>query len=141
MGRMPNTRGKAFLRTNPRLRKHVVTVAHLSDPGRKGGPYGTALETKRRVAMSVGFNDVLWKILERALMYGIVIAQCNHGHHRSVALAEIAAGMMEGLPKESFDSPVKLEVIHVDIDITHSQLSSLENYKDSDAIIQSRRQA
>ena len=63
-----------------------------------GGPWGTSPSTQQRVAERQGFRaNVLSFVMGRILILPVVMLACQHGHHRSVAVAEIAKRKFEEL--------------------------------------------
>ena len=64
----------------------------------RGGPWGTSPSTQQRVAESPGFSaNILSLVIGRILILPVVMLACQHGHHRSVAVAEIARRKFEEL--------------------------------------------
>ena len=106
-------KGNDILYANPSLGPYVVDVStKLKDKNVRGGPWGTHPLTQKRISEMPAFQSILTEVLGRILIQPVVLVVCNHGHHRSVAVVEIAAKRIK-----AFQSQVlTLETIHVDAD-------------------------
>jgi hypothetical protein len=80
--------GKKLLQLNPRLKVHMVDCTPLKDPRRV--PWGTSAICQQIVQSLPEFPAILSEVLIRIRSQRVVVLYCNHGHHRSVATAEIA---------------------------------------------------
>ncbi len=114
MGLRHYRHGHTLLQQNPGLRRHLVdATTFLFDRGdlRYNRRYwGTHLETQVSVSKMVGFDSLLMHVLGRILMDNIIIVSCDNGHHRSVAVAEVAYQRMSHLQS----SHLQILKIHVD---------------------------
>ena len=114
MGLRHYRHGHTLLQQNPGLRRHLVdATTFLFDRGdlRYDRRYwGTHLETQVSVSKMVGFDNLLMHVLGRILIDNIVIVSCDNGHHRSVAVAEVAYQRMSHLQS----SHLQILKIHVD---------------------------
>ena len=102
--------GLALLQANPGLEQHIVNVTELSDH-QGGGPDGTNQRTQARVRCTPGFDSLLHRVLGIILTEPLIIIACNHGRHRSVAMAEIAAERIRDLRAPT----LTLDVVHIDL--------------------------
>ena len=102
--------GRALLQTNPGIEQHIVNVTELSDH-QGGGPDGTNQRTQARVRCTPGFDSLLHRVLGIILTEPLIIIACNHGRHRSVAMAEIAAERIRDLRAPT----LTLDVVHIDL--------------------------
>ena len=116
-------KGNDILYANPSLGPYVVDVStKLKDKNVRGGPWGTHPLTQKRISEMPEFGSILTEVLGKILILPPVLVVCNHGHHRSVAVVEIAAKRIK-----AFQSQVlTLETIHVDADrCSDAQLNML----------------
>ena len=117
--------GFALLRFNERLGQYVLNVEHLRNPLAGGGPYGTDARTQEQVRRTIGFRDVFHTVLGRILEEPLVIIACSKGHHRSVAIAEMAAARIRSLVGPG----VTLEVVHLELgEVTRDQRTRLQRW-------------
>ena len=114
MGLRNYRQGHTLLQQNPGLRRHLVDATmFLTDRGdlRYDRRYwGTHLETQVSVSKMVGWDSLLMHVLGGILMDNIIIVSCDNGHHRSVAVAEVAYQRMSHLQS----SHLQILKIHVD---------------------------
>ena len=107
------SKGNHVLQTNPYLQPYVVDVGtRLKDKKVRGGPWGTHPLTQKRISEMPEFGSILTEVLGRILILPLVLVVCNHGHHRSVAVVEIAAARIKAFQSRF----LALETIHVDAD-------------------------
>ena len=112
------TKGGPLLEANAELKRYLFDVTELRDGLGGGWPNGTDSSTQERVRNTPGFAELFQKALGKILTQSLVIIVCKHCHHRSVAMAEMAAQRLRDL----HSSALTLDVIHVDLDeITSDQ--------------------
>ena len=119
-----SSEGRALLQANAQLQQYIEDVTELRDH-QGGGPPGTDQRTQERVRNTPGFTRLLQRVLGIILTQPLIIIACNHGHHRSVAMAEIAAEWIRDLRSLA----LTLDVVHVDLNqITPDQKRRLQQW-------------
>ena len=117
-------KGGPLLQANAQLYNYIVDVTSLRDH-QGGGPPGTDERTQERVRNTPGFTPLFHQVLGHILTQPLIIIACNHGHHRSVAMAEIAAERIRDLHAPA----LTLDVVHVDLNqITPDQRRRLQQW-------------
>jgi len=112
LGRYGN-KGSRVLHTNPHLQRYVVDVStKLKDDNVRGGAWGTNPRTQKRISAMPAFESILTEVLGKILTQPLVLVVCNHGHHRSVAVVEVAAARIKAFQSRFLE----LTTIHVDAD-------------------------
>ena len=84
--------GMQLLEHNPDLRSNAIDARSLRDPGadQRGGPWGTCIATQQQLLRHSQCEPLVREVIRRILSEARVVVFCEHGHHRSVAVAEIA---------------------------------------------------
>ena len=102
--------GMQLFKHNPELRSNAIDARSLRDPSdnQRGGPWGTCSATQERLLQHSQCEPLVREVIRRILAEPRVVIFCEHGHHRSVAAAEIAV------------QEIKLfRVVRIDITIIH----------------------
>ena len=84
--------GKKLFEHNPELRSNAIDARSLRNPRdyQRGGPWGTCSATQQRLMQHSQFEPLVREVIRRILSEARVVVFCDHGHHRSVGVAEIA---------------------------------------------------
>ena len=84
--------GRKLLEHNPELRSNAIDARSLRDPSdyQRGGPWGTCIATQQRLLQYSQCEPLVREVIRRILSEARVVVFCDHGHHRSVGVAEIA---------------------------------------------------
>ena len=110
---MQNTYGRQLLAwwnaPGYHFASELIDVRLWLDPhAGRGGLWGTHRTTQDRIAQSQGFREnLLSLVIGRILLFPVTALVCTQGHHRSVAVAEIAATEIRAMS-------IPVEVVHVD---------------------------
>ena len=104
--------GRQLLKHNPELRSNAIDVRSLRDPSdyQRGGPWGTCSATQQRLLQYSQCEPLVREVIRRILSEARVVVFCEHGHHRSVAVAEIAVQEIKLLRVVRID----ITTIHID---------------------------
>ena len=84
--------GMQLFEHNPELRSNAIDARSLRDPSadQRGGPWGTCIATQQRLLQHSQCEPLVREVIRRILSEARVVVFCEHGHHRSVGVAEIA---------------------------------------------------
>ena len=84
--------GRQLFEHNPELRSNAIDARSLRDPSdyQRGGPWGTCSATQQRLLQYSQCEPLVREVIRRILSEARVVVFCEHGHHRSVGVAEIA---------------------------------------------------
>ena len=84
--------GRQLFKHNPELRSNAIDARSLRDPSdyQRGGPWGTCSATQQRLLQYSQCEPLVREVIRRILSEARVVVFCDHGHHRSVGVAEIA---------------------------------------------------
>jgi len=108
----------------------------LWDPyRRRGGPWGTHWETQRRLVVenTLRCHQLLMALIQEMVTLPFVICACKSGHHRSVAVAEMAVAVMRvRCPWRIF------QVTHLEIDHEWRYMNVLDGLDILDHALQCR---
>ena len=102
--------GSMLIKRNRGLLTNAIDATILTDPARKGGPWGTSVQTQGALCRHPLCEGLVREVISRILSQARVVIYCNHGHHRSVGVAEIAVKEIERFLVVS----VEVTKIHVD---------------------------
>ena len=111
--------GRQLLKHNPELRSNAIDVRSLRDPSdyQRGGPWGTCSATQQRLLQYSQCEPLVREVIRRILSEARVVVFCEHGHHRSVAVAEIAVQEIKLFRVVRID----ITTIHIDAEQCTSQ--------------------
>ena len=84
--------GKQLLNHNLDFLSNAIDTRSLRDPeaDQRGGPWGTCIETQQRLCRHPHCEPLVRQVIGRILSESKVVVFCEHGHHRSVGVAEMA---------------------------------------------------
>ena len=84
--------GRQLFEHNPELHSNAIDARSLRDPSdyQRGGPWGTCIATQQRLLQHSQCEPLVREVIRRILSEARVVVFCEHGHHRSVGVAEIA---------------------------------------------------
>ena len=104
--------GRQLFEHNPELRSNAIDARSLRDPSdyQRGGPWGTCSATQQRLMQHSQFEPLVREVIRRILSEARVVVFCEHGHHRSVGVAEIAVREIKLLRVVRID----ITTIHID---------------------------
>ena len=104
--------GMQLLEHNPDLRSNAIDARSLRDPDtdQRGGPWGTCIATQQRLLRNRNAATIVAQVISRILTESRVVVFCEHGHHRSVGVAEIAVQEIKLLRVVRID----ITTIHID---------------------------
>ena len=111
--------GRQLLKHNPELRSNAIDVRSLRDPSdyQRGGPWGTCSATQQRLLQYSQCEPLVREVIRRILSEARVVVFCDHGHHRSVGVAEIAVQEIKLFRVVRID----ITTIHIDAEQCTSQ--------------------
>ena len=118
--------GMQLLEHNPDLRSNAIDARSLRDQGadQRGGPWGTCIATQQRLLRHSQCEPLVREVIRRILSEARVVVFCEHGHHRSVGVAEIAVQEVKLLRVVRID----ITTIHIDAkQCTSQQWEDLRN--------------
>ena len=101
------------------LREHIpdfldtaIDARSLRDPNidQRGGPWGTSTTTQQQLLRHHNAATIVAQVISRILTESRVVVFCEHGHHRSVGVAEIAVQEIKLLRVVRID----ITTIHID---------------------------
>ena len=118
--------GMQLLEHNPDLRLSAIDARSLRDPGanQRGGPWGTCIATQQQLLRHSQCEPLVREVIRRILSEARVVVFCEHGHHRSVGVAEIAVREIKLLRVVRID----ITTIHIDAkQCTSQQWEDLRN--------------
>ena len=118
--------GMQLLEHNPDLRSNAIDARSLRDPDtdQRGGPWGTCIATQQRLLRHSQCEPLVREVIRRILSEARVVVFCEHGHHRSVGVAEIAVREIKLLRVVRID----ITTIHIDAkQCTSQQWEDLRN--------------
>ena len=84
--------GMQLLEHIPDLLSNAIDARSLKDPNtdQRGGPWGTCITTQQQLLRHHKAPTIVAQVISRILTESRVVVFCDHGHHRSVGVAEIA---------------------------------------------------
>ena len=111
--------GRQLFEHNPELRSNAIDARSLRDPSadQRGGPWGTCIATQQRLLQYSQCEPLVREVIRRILSEARVVVFCEHGHHRSVGVAEIAVQESRRLRVVRTD----ITTIHIDAEQCTSQ--------------------
>ena len=118
--------GMQLLEHNPDLRSNAIDARSLRDQGadQRGGPWGTCIATQQQLLRHSQCEPLVREVIRRILSEARVVVFCEHGHHRSVGVAEIAVREIKLLRVVRID----ITTIHIDAkQCTSQQWEDLRN--------------
>ena len=104
--------GRQLFEHNPELRSNAIDTRSLRDPSdyQRRGPWGTCSATQQRLLQYSQCEPLVREVVRRILSEARVVVFCEHGHHRSVAVAEMAVQEIKLLRVVRID----ITTIHID---------------------------
>ena len=118
--------GMQLLEHNPDLRSNAIDARSVRDQGadQRGGPWGTCIATQQQLLRHSQCEPLVREVIRRILSEARVVVFCEHGHHRSVGVAEIAVREIKLLRVVRID----ITTIHIDAkQCTSQQWEDLRN--------------
>ena len=111
--------GRQLFEHNPELRSNAIDARSLRDPNKnqRGGPWGTCIATQQRLLQYSQCEPLVREVIRRILSEARVVIFCEHGHHRSVGVAEIAVQEIKLFRVVRID----ITTIHIDAEQCTSQ--------------------
>ena len=111
--------GWQLFKHNPELRSNAIDTRSLRDPSdyQPGSPWGTCIATQQRLLQHSQCEPLVREVIRRILSEARVVVFCEHGHHRSVAVAEKAVQEIKLFRVVRID----ITTIHIDANQCTSQ--------------------
>ena len=120
--------GRQLFEHNPELRSNAIDARSLRDPSdyQRGGPWGTCSATQQRLLQHSQCEPLVREVIRRILSEARVVVFCEHGHHRSVGVAEMAVQEIKSFRVVRID----ITTIHIDAkQCTSQQWEDLWNHR------------